>query len=235
MLLEKSNARQTIVAVLDWYLSNIKSEGVPKAYAARSFRRYFNRYLTLMERDRTQCTPISDTAREIVELTGDLLWPNDEKESELQFIQLSIDNFAHFRRYCKTHGTAAYNQLTRKIPIPGHPSRYRRVVASSSLHYPLLLMLLDEYLADVENFITGWTLDVHDMAWGWEDWDGNLLKHAWKVSSSRFKRMMTDRESDVREIEDWEVHWVKMVKDIHEDRKKEWLGPEKDLDRDDHG
>ena len=190
---------ERITIALDWYISHIGEAFVPKAHSASGFRKKFQSIEEAMFREQGVATEekqkrelvISDKAKSISQARG-MLWPKGEKEHELAFIQLSINNYTSFRQRL----IDLRNSMEGKGP-------------ASDRHWRLLNYLLTRE-PHVGLFVENWLLRVHHIAWHWPNWKGNLLKWAWKPDAKMYQPMI---ESHVRDYCGDVTRW-KMIREM---------------------
>ena len=185
-----------IQSVLTWYTEHIKDPYVPQAFSATSFRAKFPRLVAAMKRGEngTHLTPISEAATRVAIRLGDLIWPGNEKKDEPQTIQRSLTAHEEFR--CLLYQIKDTND-----PNDGFSFEYR------------IAQIVYHKLGDAESFVETWMRSIHNMAWTWAGWRGDLLYFAFRPKQKMFQ--VTGRGW----IAEWcgtPNEWDKMIGRIYE-------------------
>lgn len=181
-----------IKKTLNWYSRNIKEDYTPICHNANSFRRKFPQIKAAMERAATTALVeeelISDEARFVLDHTK-LIWPGDEKEVEATFVHQCVDNYQNY--LLQLYRVAQQLPCETLQRLAGH---------------------LLKKAADVVTFTIGYIHEIHQIAYTWENWKGNLMK--WVFDIEKSKRFAQDMRERTREYCGDPKRWDELVKQL---------------------
>lgn len=147
-----------IQTTLDWYAKHIGEKYVPQAYSASGFRKKYVAMVAAMGRDSNgpqRNVTITKAVGRVQSRLGGLVWPGDEKKDEAIVIQQSLDNHDEFRVKLGSFFGKSCMSACRAAPY-----------------------VLDK-MGHAECFVETWMRSIHNMAWRWTEWHGNLLSFIW--------------------------------------------------------
>ena len=195
--------QRCVAEVLDWYCKHLGDEFVPVCLSAGTFCKRFKSIEAAMRRmgPETEDVEITETALWIQEHLG-LRWPtgNREKQDELWTIQVTLNRVRAYHRKLKSMletYRSQYEEFRKDYFVkdgkPLVPSGKRR-----DYNTPLRKYCILEIMSGFEpEQTTIWWMDkVHEMAWHWKGWDGNLRAWAWRTDVKIFLNAERDRMRD---------------------------------------
>jgi hypothetical protein len=199
-------SQKRIKRALKWYEENINNKFCPFCASAKSFRAKFLNIENAMGRDNSVPDPqnkvsVTPQAKNIVEFTGDLIYPSaEDKKDELQFIQVSLDNFTDFlTRMNSLREPLKEEAIEKDIAKFGKDSRtsYMGHWKDSQMveHFWLVFNLGSSggiYFASASGFVTDWLRETHRFLWRWHEAgkSSRLMRHVWHMESKRFQKML---------------------------------------------
>lgn len=162
--LRKSRSDLEINTVLTWFRDAVSKPFTPQIYSAATFRQKFPALEKAAQRDGLRVAPALTTDPEIIrlmEVSGHLIWPNDEKPDEPEFVRRSIIAYRAF---------LGVLELTESDPRFGETTKYN---CRSFL----------SVCATPHELAAGYLMDVHHTAVTWDGWRGKLLNWVWSPTS----------------------------------------------------
>lgn len=180
--------------LLLWYINNLGESYLPKVHSGRSFMCKFVAIEAAMIRaGELRAVTISKDAKRVVKLAGDLKWPGDEKEQELKFIQLCINNWKKF------------HESLEELKTTSTSSRHDQYQGEFGI---VLRMLCDRIRdTDPNEFAAEWLKETWGLAMHWSKWNGELEPFVFTISSPRFNSQM---ESICRQICGYSWPWYEI-------------------------
>ena len=187
--------KSQIKRALKWYCKNIRKEHVPLILSARSFRAKFPQLemamqITIEKGNQVILSEVKvkDLAYDIDEECGYLRWPDKNKNQDsslkpvaLKLIQACINEYENYQ-----------DLLSALVPKVSdyHNSVIDHIFGRDS----------------IRSFVRKWMLGVHQTAWEWSGWKGNLDSYVFNFNSSRYKRYVEDVIHDFCiDSECWEI------------------------------
>lgn len=165
-LLLKTAPEQEVCCVLNWYIQHLKGEYVPQAYCAETFRKKYTKIKACMHRDIDAIT-ITEAAQSVRTRLDDKTWPPPLDTYLLQVIQISLSNYAIFRKKLLDNKT----RLSKR--------------ALALVDY----LIQNHHLASPASFVERWLLSLHDTVSRWRVITGDVQMFAFKEDSFMFASM----------------------------------------------
>jgi hypothetical protein len=196
--LRSATSEQRIQVVLKWYETHIRDKYTPLVWSVTSFTKKFHQ---LEEAAARGFKTVDNSTLEITQKARDLstrltlLWPGDEKNLELQFIQISFTNYEKFRENLKT----SLRELL--VRTKSNPDLYRERLHNAIKHpkarrYAFYIRYLLE-VERTEQYVAKWCREVHQIAHRWDGWRGDLLAWVLDTDSRIFRQ---DHEAHLRTV-----------------------------------
>ena len=185
--LQAKHSLDDISQVLNWYLANIGKEGVPQAYSAKSFKKYYAQLSARAKQDGVELTTpvLSDEAQKLTKELLQLLWPMGVEAQVPETVESSLANYKAF--------LAKVKKARDMSTLPKHYGRWIDwLLAANRLQPPVL-------------FVRSWMKMINRTLVNWKEWSGSLETFGFHENHGKFYSMGTAWASEYCNIwQRWE-------------------------------
>jgi hypothetical protein len=154
----------------DFLIRNFAAPGMPHIFSPRGMMEKFPDLENCMTHNLLLLAPlaISPAIQKTIDET-ELAWPGNEGERLADCLQRSMDAYAAFRDRLLV---AIETQPT----SPAH--------SAAKWFY--------RALPDPDEYAEIWLLTIHNLAWNWKRWNGNIMSMVWRAEGKLFARYATN-------------------------------------------
>ena len=192
-------SKDRIIKVLQWLVEHKGGQFTPQAKSPSMFRTKFLQIEAAMRRvgandvsHSLEDPNIQQWVDEVINETGNLIWPGAEKEQELSFVQISLASYQKFLNDLYSHLARLRGiAQAQRGPVKRLTDHLRADKASESILERFTQGQIAAQLAELEFFvnrlpfegvgvISQWLVRVHKFAKSVKTWDGHLLGMVWQ-------------------------------------------------------